>query len=108
MGAVLETDTVSWAKRGLAQGGLALWSTTTARQGVLSLVDQGVVSATNFLTGVIIGRACSKEELGLYMLGFSLILLVTGLQTTLICTPYMVYAPRLKGSAHALYTGSTL
>ena len=42
------------------------------------------------------------------MLGFSLVLLVTDLQTSLITTPYMVYAPRLKGSAHALYTGSTL
>lgn len=108
MGTVLETDTVSWGKRGLAQRGLALWSTTTARQGILSLADQGVASATNFLTGVIIARACSKEELGLYMLGFSLILLVTDLQTSLISTPYMVYAPRLKDDAHALYTGSTL
>ena len=42
------------------------------------------------------------------MLGFSLILLVTDLQTSLIATPYMVYAPRLKGQAHALYAGSTL
>ena len=60
------------------------------------LADQGVSSATNFLTGVIIARACSKEELGLYMLGFSLVLFVTDLQTSLISTPYMVYAPRLK------------
>ena len=79
-----------------------------AHQGVLSLADQGVASATNFLTGVIIARSCSKEELGLYMLGFSLVLFVTDLQTSLITTPYMVYAPRLQGRAHALYTGSTL
>jgi O-antigen/teichoic acid export membrane protein len=72
------------------------------------LADQGVVSATNFLTGVIIARVCSKEELGLYMLGFSLILLTADLQTSLIATPYMVYAPRLKDDAHAMYTGSTL
>ena len=42
------------------------------------------------------------------MLGFSLILLMTDFQTSLITTPYMVYSPRLKGKAHALYTGSTL
>ncbi len=42
------------------------------------------------------------------MLGFSLILLMTDFQTSLITTPYMVYAPRLQGRAHALYTGSTL
>lgn len=81
---------------------------TAVNQTVLSLADQAVVSVTNFLTGVIIARACSKEELGLYMLGFSLVLFVTDLQTSLITTPYMVYAPRLKGRAHALYTGSTL
>jgi O-antigen/teichoic acid export membrane protein len=81
---------------------------TALHQGAISLADQAVASATNFLTGVIIARACSKEELGLYMLGFSLILLLADLQMSLITTPYMVYAPRLKGKAHALYTGSTL
>ena len=83
-------------------------SRKTLHQGILSLADQAVASATNFLTGVIIGRSGSKEELGLYMLGLSLILLMTDLQTSLITTPYMVYAPRLKAKAHALYTGSTL
>jgi O-antigen/teichoic acid export membrane protein len=77
-------------------------------QGFLSLADQAVASVTNFATGIIIARASSKEEFGLYMLGFTLILLVTDLQTSLIATPYMVYAPRLQGRAHAQYTGSTL
>jgi O-antigen/teichoic acid export membrane protein len=77
-------------------------------QGVVSLADQAVASGTNFVTGVILARACSREELGLYALGFSLILLMTDFQTSLITTPYMVYAPRLKGDAHASYTGSTL
>lgn len=76
--------------------------------GIISLADQAVASATNFLTGIIIARACTKDELGLYMLGLSLIVMMTDFQTSLITTPYMVYAPRLKGRAHALYTGSTL
>lgn len=80
----------------------------TLHQGLLSLCDQAVASITNFVTGVIIARATSKEEFGLYMLGFTLILLMTDLQTSLIATPYMVYAPRLKGSAQARYAGSTL
>ena len=77
-------------------------------QGLFSLADQGVASITNFVTGVILARACSKEEFGLYMLAFTLILLVTDMQTALIATPYMVYGPRLKGRAQALYSGSTL
>jgi O-antigen/teichoic acid export membrane protein len=88
--------------------GLVLSPGRALHQGIISLADQAVASATNFATGIIIARACSKEELGLYMLGFSLILLMTDFQTSLITTPYMVYAPRLRGHAHALYTGSTL
>ena len=96
------------ARRRLLPFGSASAPKTALHQGVLSLADQGVASITNFVTGVIIARASSKEEFGLYMLGFSLILLVTDLQTSVIATPYMVYAPRLKGRAHALYAGSTL
>src|SRR5690348_9631784 len=53
--------------------GLVLSPGRTLHQGIISLADQAVASATNFATGIIIARACSKEELGLYMLGFSLI-----------------------------------
>jgi O-antigen/teichoic acid export membrane protein len=77
-------------------------------QGFFSLADQAVASITNFATGVILARTCSKEEFGLYMLGFTVITLVTDVQTSLIATPYMVYAPRMKRRAHALYSGSTL
>lgn len=88
--------------------GLVLSPDRSLHQGVISLADQAVASATNFLTGIIIARACTKDELGLYMLGLSLIVMMTDFQTSLITTPYMVYAPRLKGRDHALYTGSTL
>ena len=94
--------------RKVLQVGMVTSSDAVLHQGFFSLADQAVASATNFLTGIIIARSCSKEELGLYMLGFSVILLVNDLQTSLIATPYMIYAPRLKGRAHALYTGSSL
>jgi O-antigen/teichoic acid export membrane protein len=95
-------------RRRLLAFGLVLAPERALHQGIISLADQAVASATNFLTGIIIARSCSKEQLGLYTLGFSLILMMTDFQTSLITTPYMVYAPRLKGRAHALYTGSTL
>jgi O-antigen/teichoic acid export membrane protein len=105
---VIEPKPAGPAARRTLPFGVAGSSEAMLHQGFFSLADQAVVSATNFLTGVIIARACSKEELGLYMLGFSVILLVTDLQSSLIATPYMVYAPRLRGRAHVLYTGSTL
>ena len=57
--------------------GLVFSPERTLHQSIISLADQAVSSATNFATGIIIARACSKEELGLYMLGFSLIFLMT-------------------------------
>lgn len=104
----VERNNIAAVRRKLSRLGQVLLPETALHQSILSLVDQGVSSATGFLTGVIIARACSKQELGLYMLGFSLVTLVTDLQTSLIATPYMVYAPRLQGRAHAMYTGSTL
>ena len=83
-------------------------SDAKTRKDMSALADQAVVSATNFFTGVIIGRTCAKEQLGLYMLGFTIVLFVTGIQQALISTPYVVYSPRLEGLAHARYTGSTL
>jgi O-antigen/teichoic acid export membrane protein len=103
-----ETKPITSVEHRLSLIGQILSPEKALHQSVVSLADQGVASVTSFLTGIIIARACSKEELGLYMLGFSLVMLVTDMQTSLIATPYMVYAPRLKGSAHALYTGSTL
>lgn len=80
----------------------------TGRKGLVTLSDQVVTSGTNFLTGIIIGRTLAKEEFGLYMLGFSIVLIVTNLQSSLISTPYNVYSPRLQNNDHAKYTGSTL
>lgn len=87
---------------------IALFWNAVASTNMVALLDQGLVSATNFGTGVIIGRACSKEEFGLYTLGFSIVLFLISLQSSLLTTPYMIYTPRLKEKAHAQYAGSTL
>ncbi len=75
-------------------------------KGLISLGDQMVASATNFLTGIIIARSCSKEEFGLYMLCFSIVVFVLEVQTSLIASPYMVYSSRLEGRRHAAYMGN--
>jgi O-antigen/teichoic acid export membrane protein len=87
---------------------IALASSLSAREGSIALADQAVVSALNFLTGVIIGRTCAKEQFGLYMLGFSMVFFVINLQQSLILSAYTVYSQRLKTNAHTTYAGSTL
>lgn len=77
-------------------------------KGMLSLLDQGLNSSSNFLTGIMVGRFCAREEFGLYALGLSIILVCIDLQSSLIATPYMVYSPRLQGEARTHYAGNTL
>jgi O-antigen/teichoic acid export membrane protein len=78
-----------------------------ARQrGFFALCDQGVVSLTNFATGVIIGRVCGKAELGIYTLAWTLLAMATGISSTLTSTPYAVFGPLLVRSRQRRYLGS--
>ncbi len=74
----------------------------------LTILDQGIVSAANFLSSIIVGRACLKDEFGLYMLAFSMVVIATNTQISLITAAYTVFSPRMEEEARARYTGSTL
>lgn len=82
-------------------------SATLSRLG-LTLTDQAIVSATSFLTSLIIGRFCGKEELGLYGLALAMLLIANEVQTALVSTPHMVNTPRLAGERLRRFHGSTL
>ena len=56
---------------------------------------------------VLVGRA-SQHELGVYLLGFSVVLLIMCAQNALISSPYALFGNRLEGRARAQYAGSTL
>ncbi len=77
-------------------------------QGFLTLCDQGGVSATNFATGVVVGRVCGKAELGAYTLAWTLMALATGISATLTTTPYTVFGPQLSRRRRSRYLGSIL
>jgi O-antigen/teichoic acid export membrane protein len=80
----------------------------TARKSALSLVDQVLVSGTSFLTTVVVGRFGGPEQLGIYSLCMTLLLLAVACHAALITLPYTVYAHRLQGAARAEYAGSVL
>lgn len=75
---------------------------------LLALLDQAVVSGTSFATSVCVGRAAGADELGAYALGFTLVILVGGVQESLVSIPYTVRGARLIESARARYAGSSL
>lgn len=80
----------------------------TVRQAAVVVFDQGFCSIANFLTGVLVARACSKAEYGLYVLGFTLLMTSMGIQTSLSGTPFTVFSPRLRDKERQFYLGSTL
>jgi len=79
----------------------------SASEGLLSIFDQAIVSGTGFTTAVIIGRMCSRDELGLYYVVLSIVLILTGIQEQLVAAPYTVYSKRRRGRQLAEYAGST-
>jgi len=79
--------------------------TLLGRRSSLTLADQVVVSITNFSATILIGRFCRREELGLYMLGYSLLLFAVAVQQMLISSPYILIRPRLNDEQAIRYTG---
>ncbi|MFQ5730471.1 MAG: lipopolysaccharide biosynthesis protein [Planctomycetaceae bacterium] len=79
-----------------------------ARDGLLSVFDQAVVSGTSFFTSVLIGRLCGKEDLGVYYLALSIVLFIRGVQEQVVSAPFAVFCHRLKERPLATYIGSLL
>jgi len=93
---------------GVARGMRAFAGSSLVKKGSLSVVDQAVVSGTNFATSVILGRFAVQEELGVYYLALSVIYFSRGIQEQLVSAPYMIYCGRKQGRELAEYAGSAL
>jgi O-antigen/teichoic acid export membrane protein len=66
---------------------------------VLSCADQSVVSATNFLTLVMLAWWTSPEQVGVFALGMSIVGAALTMQDALVSLPYAVQRHRPPGSA---------
>lgn len=75
---------------------------------LLAIFDQGMISGTNFLTAIVIGRCCGADTLGLYALIASAIALLLGVQEQLITAPYVMYHGRKGPKGLRRYTGSII
>ncbi|MCE9544629.1 MAG: lipopolysaccharide biosynthesis protein [Planctomycetia bacterium] len=74
----------------------------------LALMDQAVVSGTNFATTILVGRMCGAGELGIYSMGYTFLIGFACVQESLIVLPYTIFRHRpLRGTAEE-YAGSVL
>lgn len=78
----------------------------SASNGLLSIFDQAIVSGTTFFTAAIVGRTTSPDQLGLYYLVLTIVLIVSGIQDQVVAAPYAVYSKRRRGRELAEFGGS--
>ena len=72
------------------------------------LFDQVLVSGTSFVTTVLIGRVLGKGQLGLYVLVYSVVIVLLEVQNSFIASPYTIHSPRLDQLRQAQHTGNAL
>jgi len=69
---------------------------------------QGFSSVTNFLMGVLLARACSRGQYGIYVQCIAFLSIVSGIQLSLAAYPYTIRHPQLDGIGQKTYLGSIL
>ena len=62
----------------------------------------------SFMAGLLVGRSGGAEQLGLYALAMTVVLLATDLQVALVSTPFMVRAPELSKAELDSLVGQTM
>lgn len=64
-----------------------------AGKGVLAVLDQGLLSGSNFLIGILLARWLTRDEYGAYALGFSIFLFLSGFHNAFFLEPMSVLGP---------------
>jgi O-antigen/teichoic acid export membrane protein len=73
-----------------------------------ALTDQAVVSATNFLTAVMLLRFMGLREFGIFTLAWMSVLFVNNLQNALVIAPMMSIAPKQEEKDRPCYFGAVV
>jgi O-antigen/teichoic acid export membrane protein len=84
-----------------------LFAGSSAREGYLAAIDQGLISLSNFLATLILARQVSPTELGVYGVGFITLRLVRSLQEGAFIQPMNVLGAPLDRAAFRRYASST-
>ncbi|HLJ91860.1 MAG TPA: MATE family efflux transporter [Gemmataceae bacterium] len=105
--AVTRTADLPSASRPTEGSWSRLFASDSAKH-ALALMDQAVVSGTSFLTTIFVGRSCAASELGIYALGFSLLVSWGCVHQSLIALPYTIYRHRSRSGTEEEYAGSAL
>jgi O-antigen/teichoic acid export membrane protein len=78
-----------------------------AREGYLAAVDQGIISLSNFVATILLARASTPTELGVYGVGFTSLRLIRALQEGLTIQPLNAFGAGMKEADFKPYATST-
>jgi O-antigen/teichoic acid export membrane protein len=78
-----------------------LWVTT----GSLAVIDQGLISGSNFLIGILLARWLSPEQYGAYALAFAIFLLISFVHQALLLEPQKVLGASIYREHPQQYLG---
>src|SRR5271170_4118156 len=73
-----------------------------------ALLDQALVSGSNFLTNVMLARALGVSDYGVFGLAWIAVLFVNSLQWAFIVSPMMSIGPKQEAHERPEYFGSVL
>jgi O-antigen/teichoic acid export membrane protein len=71
------------------------------------LVDQTLISVTNFATLLILARTLGSSEFGSFVLAYTALLFLNGIQTALVTQPHNVLGQNRESDDYIRYTSST-
>ena len=77
-------------------------------KGSLALLDQALISGSNFLIGVLLARWLIPEQYGAYALAFSIFLFLSGFHNALLLEPMSVLGPAAYAKRLPAYVGKLL
>src|SRR6266487_6590370 len=102
--ALLRTDTSTRWPLAEVWSGWRFW----VGKGCLALLDQGLISTSNFLMSVLLARWLTATQYGAYALGFSVFLFLGSVHGALLVEPLMVLGPTSYRDHQRAYLGALI
>jgi O-antigen/teichoic acid export membrane protein/thymidylate kinase len=90
--------------RGVVASRSSGWSKWLAK-GMFAVLDQGLISGSNFLMGILLARWLAAEQYGAYALAFAMFILISIVYQSLVLEPMTVFGPSVYHGVMRNYLG---
>lgn len=89
-----------------ASADLYAQSRSWLQKGFLAVLDQGLISGSNFLLAILLARWLRAEQYGAYALSFAIFVLLSFIQQGLFLEPMSVFGPSVYRDSQREYLGT--